>query len=70
MKVRVTVLTNGTRVKLRRPGIGERGEWVVIELLTAFPSQTYGIKHAWRGSTRYVPRDRLIVPRGTGKGRK
>jgi len=29
MRVRLRVLTPGTRVRLRRPGRGERGLWVV-----------------------------------------
>jgi hypothetical protein len=67
MRVRLRVLTPGTRVRIRRPGRGERGTWVVGDRLVGSGLQdpAYQLRHQPNGRTRILRRSRLRLIRTT-----
>jgi hypothetical protein len=71
MRVRLRVLTPGTRVHIRRPGPGERGAWVVGDRLVGSGRQdpTYELRQERSGRARILRRSRLRLIRST-RGRR
>jgi hypothetical protein len=67
MRVRLRVLVPGTRVRVRRPGPGERGLWVVGDRLVGSgpDDPTYELRHQPSGRTRILRRSRLRLTRTT-----
>ncbi len=67
MRVRLRVLTPGTRVRIRRPGPGERGLWLVDGRLVGSGSDdpAYDLRHARSGRARILRRSRLCLTRIT-----
>lgn len=67
MKVQVTILENRTRVKIKHPGPGERGEWRVIHRVvnSGEENPAYEIENVFHGRRRIMRRSRLTVRRGT-----
>jgi hypothetical protein len=67
MRVHLRVLTPGTRVRLRRPGRGERGTWVVGDRLVGSGRHdpAYELRHQPSGRTRILRRSRLRLTRST-----
>jgi hypothetical protein len=67
MRVRVRILTSGTRVRIRRPGPGERGLWVVGDRLvgSGLHDPAYELRHQPSGRTRILRRSRLRLTRTT-----
>jgi hypothetical protein len=67
MRVRLRVLTPGTRVRVRRPGRGERGLWVVGDRLVGSGLQdpAYELRHQRSGRARILRRSRLRLTRTT-----
>jgi hypothetical protein len=61
MRVRLRVLVPGTRVRLRRPGRGERGTRVVGDRLVGSgpDDPAYELRHQHSGRTRIRRRSRL-----------
>jgi hypothetical protein len=66
MRVRVRVLTRGTRVKVRRPGPGERGVWTVTGRVrsSGIEDPAYDVAHERTGRVRVFRRSRLKFTRG------
>src|SRR6266699_1057067 len=72
MRLRVPgVLTKGTRVKIRRPGTGESGVWLVGGRVvgSGLDDPAYDIRHAKMGRARIMRRSRLKLLRAKGAGR-
>jgi hypothetical protein len=72
MRVRLCVLIRDTRVRIRRPGPGERGLWVVGDRLVGSGSDdpAYELRHQPSGRTRILRRSRLRLTRSTASGRR
>ena len=67
MRVRLRILVPGTRVRIRRPGRGERGLWLVGDrLVGSSPDDpAYELHHQPSGRTRILRRSRLRLTRST-----
>jgi hypothetical protein len=67
MRVRLRILISGTRVRVRRPGPGERGLWVVGDRLvgSGLHDPAYELHHQPSGRTRILRRSRLRLTRTT-----
>jgi hypothetical protein len=64
MRVRLRVLTHGTPVRIRRPGPGERGTWLVAgRVAGSGPDAAYDLRHQHSGRTRILRRSRLRLTR-------
>jgi hypothetical protein len=72
MRVRLRILTPGTRVHIRRPGSGERGLWVVGDRLVGSGLQdpAYELRHERSGRARILRRSRLRLTRTTTSSRR
>ena len=72
MRVRLRVLTLGTRVRVRRPGRGERGLWVVGDRLVGSGLQdpAYELRQERSGRARILRRSRLRLTRTTTSPRR
>jgi hypothetical protein len=71
MRVRLRVLIPGARVRLRRPGRGERGLWVVGDRLVGSGRHdpAYELRHQPSSRTRILRRSRLRLTRTTTRRR-
>jgi hypothetical protein len=71
MRVRLRVLTPGTRVHIRRPGPGERGLWVVGDRLVGSGLQdpAYELRQQRSGRARILRRSRLRLTRSAASRR-
>ena len=69
MRVRVRILTNGTRVRIRRPGPGERGLWLVAGRVVGSgrDDPAYDLRHTRSGRMRILRRSRLRLVRTPGR---
>jgi hypothetical protein len=69
MRVRLRVLTNGTRVRIRRPGPGERRLWLVAGRVAGSgrDDPAYDLRHERSGRTRILRRSRLRLVRTTSR---
>jgi hypothetical protein len=67
MRVRLRVLTSGTRVRVRRPGRGERGLWVVGDRLvgSGLHDPAYELRQERSDRARILRRSRLRLTRAT-----
>jgi hypothetical protein len=67
MRVRLRILVPGTRARIRRPGPGERGLWVVGDRLvgSGLEDPAYELRHQPSGRTRILRRSRLRLTRST-----
>jgi hypothetical protein len=67
MKVRLHVLEDGTRVRIRQPGAGERGIWVVRGRVagSGLTDPAYDLDHERTGRPRVLRRSRLQLVRST-----
>ena len=65
MRVRLRVLLPGTRVRIRRPGSGERGLWVVGGRVvgSGIDDPAYDLRHQRSGRPRILRRSRLRLVR-------
>ena len=65
MRVRLRILVPGTRVRVRRPGRGERGLWVVGDRLVGSGLQdpAYELRQQPSGRGRILRRSRLRLTR-------
>jgi hypothetical protein len=65
MRVRLRVLTNGTRVRIRQPGLGERGLWLVGGRVvgSGLDDPAYNLSHVRSGRARILRRSRLRLVR-------
>jgi hypothetical protein len=72
MRVHLRVLVPGTRVRIRRPGPGERGTWVVGDRLvgSGLHDPAYELRHQPSGRTRILRRSRLRLTRSTVSSRR
>ena len=72
MRVRLRVLVPGTRVRLRRPGPGERGLWVVGDRLvgSGLDDPAYDLRHQRSGRARILRRSRLRLTRTISSSRR
>jgi hypothetical protein len=72
MRVRLRILVPGTRVRVRRPGRGERGLWVVGDRLvgSSLDDPAYELRHQPSGRTRILRRSRLRLTRTTASSRR
>jgi hypothetical protein len=72
MRVRLRVLTPGTRVRLHRPGTGERGTWVVGDRLVGSgpDDPAYELRQERSGRPRILRRSRLRLTRLTARSRR
>ena len=72
MRVRLRVLGPGTRVRIRRPGPGERGLWVVGDRLVGSGRHdpVYELRHQPSGRSRILRRSRLRLTRSTSSTRR
>jgi hypothetical protein len=72
MRVHLRVLVPGTRVRVRRPGRGERGLWVVGDRLVGSGRHdpAYELRHQPSGRTRILRRSRLRLTRTTASSRR
>jgi hypothetical protein len=67
MRVRLRVLTPGTVVRIRRPGPGERGRWVVGDRLvgSGLHDPAYELRQQRSSRARILRRSRLRLTRST-----
>ncbi len=67
MRVRLRVLTSGTRVRIRHPGCGERGTWLVDGRVigSGLDDPAYDLRHARSGRARVLRRSRLRLTRSS-----
>jgi len=67
MRVRLRVLVPGTRVRVRHPGGGERGLWLVGgRVVGSGPDDpAYDLRHQPSGRARILRRSRLRLTRTT-----
>jgi hypothetical protein len=67
MRVHLRVLVPGTQVRIRRPGPGERGTWVVGDRLVGSGLQdpAYELRQERSGRSRILRRSRLRLTRTT-----
>jgi hypothetical protein len=65
MKVPLRVLATGTRVRIRQPGPGERGVWIVAGRVTGsgLDDPAYDLRHEGTGRSRVLRRSRLRLVR-------
>jgi hypothetical protein len=65
MRVRLRVLTRGTQVRIRRPGPGERGRWLVAGRVvgSGLDDPAYELRHQRNGRSRILRRSRLRLVR-------
>jgi hypothetical protein len=72
MRVRLRALVPGTSVRLRRPGRGERGTWVVGDrLVGSGPDDPADqLRQECSGRTRILRRSRLRLTRTTTSSRR
>jgi hypothetical protein len=72
MRVHLRILVPGTRVRLRRPGRGERGIWVVGDRLVGSgpDDPAYQLRHQPSGRTRILRRSRLRLTHTTTTSRR
>jgi hypothetical protein len=72
MRVHLRVLVPGTRVRIRRPGPGERGLWVVGDRVVGSGLQdpAYELRQEPHGRTRILRRSRLRLTRITSRSRR
>jgi hypothetical protein len=72
MKVRLRVLKDGTRVRIRRPGTGERGVWIIGGRVTGsgLDDPAYELRHQHSGRPRILRRSRLRLVRNTTASRE
>ena len=72
MRVRLRILVPGTRVRVRRPGPGERGLWVVGDRLvgSGFDDFAYELCHQPSDWARILRRSRLRLTRSTATSRR
>jgi hypothetical protein len=69
MRVRLRILANGTRVRIRHPGPGERGLWLVAGRVVGSgrDDPAYDLRHNRSGRTRILRRSRLRLVRTPGR---
>jgi hypothetical protein len=67
MKIEVSILENQTKVKIKQPGPGERGIWIITGLVpnSGLDNPAYDVQNEKSGRRRIFRRDRLTVMRGT-----
>jgi hypothetical protein len=67
MKVRLRVLADGTGVRIRQPGPGERGTWIVTGRVTGsgLDDPAYDLRQERTGRPRILRRSRLRPLRPT-----
>jgi len=72
MRVRLRVLVPGTRVRVRRPGRGERGAWIVGDRLvgSGLEDPAYELRQERSGRARILRRSRLRLTRTTTSPRR
>jgi hypothetical protein len=70
MRVRLRVLASGTRVRVRRPGRGERGLWSVTGWLLGRGGPAYELRQERSGRTRILRRSRLRLTRTSSSSRR
>jgi hypothetical protein len=72
MKVRLRVLATGTRVRIRQPGPGERGVWIVRGRVTGSgpDDPAYDLRQERTGRSRILRRSRLRLVRATTVSRE
>jgi hypothetical protein len=72
MRVHLRVLTPGTQVRLRRPGRGGRGTWVVGDRLVGSGLQdpAYELRQERSGRVRILRRSRPRLTRTTSSSRR
>jgi hypothetical protein len=72
MKLRLRVLEEGTRVRIRQPGPGERGTWIVGGRVTAsgVDDPAYDLRHERTSRARILRRSRLRLIRTTTVSRE
>jgi hypothetical protein len=60
MRVRLRIFIPGTRVRVRRPGPGERGLWVIGDRLvgSGLDDPAYELRHQPSGRTRTITTSR------------
>jgi hypothetical protein len=65
MRVRLRVLTRDTPVRIRRPGPGERGTWLVAGRVAGSGTDdpAYELRHQRNGRSRILRRSRLRLLR-------
>jgi hypothetical protein len=65
MRVRLRILTHGTPVRIRRPGPGERGRWLVAGRVvgSGLDDPAYELRHQRSGRQRILRRSRLRLVR-------
>jgi hypothetical protein len=65
MRVHLRVLTHGTLVRIRRPGPGERGTWLVAGRVagSGMDDPAYELRHERSGRSRILRRSRLRLLR-------
>jgi hypothetical protein len=71
MRVRVSILVPGTRVRIRRPGPGERGRWTVAGLVagSGHRDPAFELRQERSGRPRILRRSRLRLVRSTATRR-
>jgi hypothetical protein len=72
MRVRLRVLVPGTRVRIRHPGLGERGTWLVDGRVigSGRDDPAHHLHHTRSGRTRMLRRCRLRLVRSTTATRR
>jgi hypothetical protein len=72
MKVRLRVLEDGTRARIRQPRSGERGIWVVRGRVASsgLDDPAYDLNHERTGRPRVLRRSRLRLVRATAPTRE
>jgi hypothetical protein len=67
MKVRLRVLDNGTRVRIRQPRAGERGIWIIRGRVagSGLDDPAYDLDHERTGRARVLRPSRLRLVRPT-----
>jgi hypothetical protein len=65
MRVRLRVLTHATAVRIRRPGPGERGTWLVAGRVAGSgpDDPAYDLRHQRNSRPRILRRSRLRLVR-------
>jgi hypothetical protein len=72
MKVRLRVLADDTRVRIRQPGPGECGIWIVAGRVTGsgLDDPAYDLRQERTGRRRVLRRSRLRLLRATTTSRE
>ena len=67
MKIEVNVLDKDTKVKVKSPGMGESGIWLIKGLVpnSGLDNPAYDVVHEKNGRRRIFRRSRMTVLRGT-----